>query len=124
MGRAKIMVRRKNRRRIFQNDSTPVTKINFVKKTGVNSVNRRTTTAGNINRMPFNNAFRDEIITWANLSLLTIDPMFSLCTSRIIINSFHNGMSSCQVPFVSDRKTGKTAITREKEVLKNSRVIA
>jgi hypothetical protein len=49
MGRVKIMVRRKNRRRIFQNDATPVTKINFVKKAEMKSVNRRTTMAGHIN---------------------------------------------------------------------------
>jgi hypothetical protein len=67
MGRVKIMVRRKNRRRIFQNDSTPVTKTNFVKKRERNKVRRSTTTAGQINRMPFDNAFRDVIITSANL---------------------------------------------------------
>jgi len=43
------MVRRKNRRRIFQNDSTPVTKTDFVKKAEIKSVNRRTINAGHIN---------------------------------------------------------------------------
>jgi hypothetical protein len=49
MGRVRMMVRRKNRRRIFQNDSTPVTKVNFVKKAEMKSVNRRTNMAGHIN---------------------------------------------------------------------------
>ena len=49
MGRVKIMVRRKNRRIIFQNDSTPVKKVNFVKNAEMKNVNRRTAKAGHIN---------------------------------------------------------------------------
>jgi hypothetical protein len=43
------MIKRKKRRRIFQNDSTPLTKTNFVKKAAMSRVKRRTTAAGHIN---------------------------------------------------------------------------
>jgi hypothetical protein len=68
MGRVRMMVRRKNRRRIFQNDSTPVTKVNFVKKAEMKSVNRRTTMVGHINLKLLVRIFFIEMAAMASLS--------------------------------------------------------